>query len=384
MGRLLLVLAITAGLAFPGKASGALWSKRAPGKFLVYESKDIFSARFPFVNSRYIIWKGEGDVLSYDLLTKKTISVERNWMIEMRGENCIYLGTSHCCWINVAGGGSNAWDVFGGHSFKDTSRLLSSDLVASKEANIHECYVAFNEQLKSYVVDLSNPELEKTLLTDSSSPWATPTVSHRRVAYSSVNDEVGSDVYVYDIEKKEPYKISVEGVDNGRAIITKDYVFYYETTKNSTTIKCYNLGTKETINVSSTFKGSAYLINNPDSDLLVIALNSSKGKMKLACYDPLFNKTIDITGEADIEGKNSLSWASSCSQGRRIVYAFGNNVMMAEIGERGEVATYVIDGGETKRTDIRVFCTRLYGESKTLNEKCSAFMGTRLNSVPQP
>ncbi len=389
MGRLLLVLAITAGLAFPGKAGGAFWSKRAPGKFLICEAPVLgISIKEPFVNSRYVIWVQKNNpsdigntLMSYDLVTRNTIPIASSkGLLETQGENSIYLGTSYCCWIKVEGGGPNAWVLQAGKVNEPTGKTLTQGRLPWKVSNIHDSYVTFTEvgteNIGSYVIDASSPTLEKTLLSSKTRTSKIPTVSHGKVSYEATNDDGKTDIFVYDIEKQISYKISDDDADNTNPIITSNFVYYEKAAKTAKTIICYNLCTRGSLEIPLDANwASAYLINNPDSDLLVMVLNNSKGKVKLACYDPLLNKTIDVTGEVEKKVNKHLGWTSGCCQGRRIIYGFGNDVMMAYVNERGEVATHIIDKGETKRTDIRVFCNTIVWREQDPKRKMFCIYG---------
>ncbi len=252
--------------------------------------------------------------------------------------------------------------------------LLTDGFPATKEANIHECYVAFNQVLKgqkeTYFIDLSKPEVEKTLLSSKPNNRFPPIVSHKKVAYTQINEDKKTEIFVYDILKDESYKVSKDGTDNRDPIITKNYVYYVEIGRNTETVQYYNLETKETKPVKFGIKYSGlFLINNPDTNMLVIKTSAGIKNLKdcIICYDPALEKVIDVTASLSDDLPGRIEFASGCCHCRRIVYSIDYSVMMSEIDEKGNVQTKTINTSFVRKTDARIFCNTIVWQERDQN-----------------
>mgnify|MGYP002344240134 FL=1 len=364
-------------LASPKNTSS---SDMLPTKKVIFKSEYMINN--PFINSRYIVWsqhtKDESGtvfkILSFDTMTGNLIEVATDdSLMEMPGDNNIYLGIAHCCWISIDGKGANSFAIKGGKIYQNHSEIkISKERLPWKNANVYNSYVTYfeanDENLCSYVVDLSEVQPKYILLTQKARISTTPRLSHNQVVYEAADDDGNSSIFLYDLDKNTSLKIS-QDISSlaSNPHVTKNYVYYLSssTSNDIVNVICYDIKSHEYTNIYQLKKGlHINMINNPDSDLLIFSTQGDDSdNTNVICYDPFTRKILCLDKYlSDINMPGSIELNSGCSQARDIVLIVKNVLLVLNVDNYGSISCKYIDkptSGSMKKRLARIYCNNV-------------------------
>ena len=372
----ILLLVGTTLLLFP-KNTGS--NNTLPTKKVIFKSEYMINN--PFINSRYIVWsqhiKDESGItykiLSFDTITGNLIEVATDdSLMEMPGDNNIYLGIAHCCWINIEGKGANAFVIKGSKVYNNRSEIkISKGRLPWKNANVYNSYVTYveanDENLCSYVVDLSEIQPKYILLTQKARVSTTPRLSHNQVVYEATDDDGNPSIFLYDLDRGTSLKISQDTFLASNPHVTKNYVYYLSSSTSNDTVNvmCYDIKNHEYTNIYQLKKGlHISLINNPDSDLLMFSTQGDDhGTPNIMCYDPFTKKVLCLDKYlSEINMPGSIELNSGCSQARDIVLIVKNALLVLNVDNYGSISCKYIDkstNGSMKKRLARIYCNNI-------------------------